>query len=222
MRKDKFVLTIGAGILCVLALVASSWYALTFNDGRLVVPTDFATYTFQARDLPMIVSLSLVLLYALYLGVLLIKGIIAKKQKQEVSNTTRKLDPRLGLLGFLGFAGFAGFWTYSAEKVIFPFAFFLFFGFFGFFYEGKMSDTFMDERYEENRIRAQFNAHRVSLAIIFLSIVLIGHGALLGNLEYTLIALCILVSLALALDVFLGEYLLYRYDHDDQAGLEEE
>ena len=30
-----------------------------------------------------------------------------------------------------------------------------------------------------------------------------------------LIAHIILVSLAMGLDVFLGEFLLYRYDHDD-------
>ena len=36
----------------------------------------------------------------------------------------------------------------------------------------------------------------------------------MGNLEYTLIAFVIVSSLAIALAVFLSEYLLYRYDHE--------
>lgn len=46
---------------------------------------------------------------------------------------------------------------------------------------------------------------------------------LLGNLEYTLIAILIVISVAFALDVFLGEYVPYRYGHDGQldAGGEE-
>ena len=38
----------------------------------------------------------------------------------------------------------------------------------------------------------------------------------MGNLEYTLIAYVIIISLALALKIFLSEFLLYRYDHDEQ------
>jgi len=43
-----------------------------------------------------------------------------------------------------------------------------------------------------------------------------GRGALLGSLDYTLIAVLIALSLTVALDLFLSEYLLYRYDHSDQ------
>ena len=35
-------------------------------------------------------------------------------------------------------------------------------------------------------------------------------------MEYTLIAVLIVLSLTVALDLFLSEYLLYRYDHSDQ------
>ena len=45
----------------------------------------------------------------------------------------------------------------------------------------------------------------------------IGCGKLFGNLEYTLVAAIIILSLALGLGIFLSEYLLFRYDHDDQA-----
>jgi ABC-type phosphate transport system permease subunit len=37
----------------------------------------------------------------------------------------------------------------------------------------------------------------------------------MGKLEYTLIALIIVIALSLALAVFLGEYFLFRYDHDE-------
>ena len=82
-----------------------------------------------------------------------------------------------------------------------------------------MSNTFMDERFEENRVRAELTAHRTAMSIIFLSLLLLNlnNGALFGRLEYTLIALTILISLAVALDMFLCEYLLYRYDQADQS-----
>lgn len=62
---------------------------------------------------------------------------------------------RLGFLGLPAFLGLLGFWVYPQTGEVFPFAFFLFFGFFGFFFEGKMSHTLMDERYTENRAKAQ-------------------------------------------------------------------
>lgn len=219
MKKFQGKLTVILAVVVVLLLALSTWYSVTFNDWRLVAPMDFSAYEFRMQDLPMLISIALVILYALYLAVLLFRAIIANKLRQAAAKTTRKLNPKLGLLGFFGLFGFVGFWTYSAYHVVSPFVFFGFFGFFGFFYEGKMSNTLMDERYEENRIRAELAAHRVSLSIIFLSLLLLNlnAGALLGSLEFTLIALTILISLALALYLFLSEYLLYRYDCADQA-----
>ena len=218
MKKFNWKFTLFLGVIVVLLLAAASWYSITFNDWRLVAPTDISTYVFRPQDLPMLISIGLVILYVLYLGFLFIRGIIVEKQRKVTSKTTRKINPRLGLLGFFGFFGFLGFWTYSVDKSVFPFVFFTFFGFFSFFYEGKMSSTFMDERFEENRVRAELMAHRTAMSVIFLSLLLLNlnDGALFGRLEYTLIALTILVSLALALDVFLSEYLLYRYDHEDR------
>lgn len=216
MKKFGGKLAVILGVVVVLLLGVSNWYAITFNDWRLVAPTDFSAYEFRPQDLPMLISVGLAVLYVLYLFVLLIGAVIAEKQRRKTSKTTRKINPWLGLLGFFGFFGFLGFWTYSVDKSIFPFAFFMFFGFFSFFFEGKMSNTFMDERFEENHARAELTAHRVAIAIIFLALIVVSRGALLGNLEYTLIAVVILLSLALALDVFLGEYLLYRYDQADQ------
>lgn len=216
MKRFKAKFTVILGIVVVLLLTAANWYAITFNDWRLVVPMDLSAYVFRPQDLPMLISVGLAILYVLYLFALLIGSVIAEKQRRETSKTTRKISPKLGLLGFSGFFGFLGFWTYSVDKSIFPFVFFAFFGFFSFFFEGRMSSTFMDERYRENQTRAELTAHRVTVSIIFLTLIVLSRGALLGNLEYTLIAVVILLSLAMALDVFLGRYLLYRYDCADQ------
>ena len=222
MKKNKAKILIGCGIFCVLCILVSSWYAVKFNDSSLVVPMDFNSYTFQIKDLPMIISVSLICIYVFTLFITLIVSIGRNRQQIERTNTTRKLNPKLGFLGLLGFWGFAGFWTYSIDGSVFPFAFFLFFGFFGFYYEGKMSGTFMDERFRENAILAQLKASKVTFSIILIALIVLCQGKLLGNFEYTLIATIIVLSLALALGIFLSEYLLYRYDHDDHADESEE
>lgn len=222
MKKNKVKVLIGCGIFCVLLMLISSWYAVKFNDSRLVVPMDFNSYVFQVKDLPMIISISLTCFYIFILFITLIVSIGRNRQKIERTNTTRKINPKLGFLGLLGFLGFAGFWTYSVDGSVFPFVFFLFFGFFGFYFEGKMSGTFMDERFRENAIHAQLKAYKISFSVILIALVILCQGKLFGNLEYTLMTTIIVLSLALALGIFLSEYLLYRYDHDAQADGSEE
>lgn len=214
MKKRAWRIVL-AGVLCTLFAAGASWYSVVFNDSRLVAPVDLSEYVYRPKDLPMLLALVLVCGYGVFLAVLLVRGILKAKRREKTGRFTRRVDPRMGFLGFAGLFGFLGFWSYPAQGVIFPFAFFIFFGFFGFFYEGKMSDTLMDERYKENWTRAHFNANKTALAIIFLAAILLGQGRLLLSLEATLIAFYILVVLALALEVFLGEYLLYRYDHDE-------
>lgn len=220
--KNKLKILIALGFVCLILLLVSSWYSINFNDSRLVSPMDFEGYIFQIRDLPMIISVLLVCIYGSTLLGLLIYKIIRDKGRAGEEKFTRKLNPKLGLLGFLGFLGFGGFWTYSADGSIFPFVFFLFFGFFGFYYEGKMSGTFMDERFRENAARAELKASNMAFTIIFVALVVLDQGAICGNLEYTLIAVIITLSLALALRLFMAEYLLYRYDYDDQTNCSEE
>ena len=111
--------------------------------------------------------------------------------------------------------GFAGFWAYSVTGDVSPFVFLLFFGFFGFFYEGKMSGTFMDERFRENAARAQLTSYKITFKITLIVLIILCRGKLFGSMEYTLMAVIIVLSLTLALGIFLQEYLLYRYDHDD-------
>lgn len=221
MKKEHTKRLVWLGVLCTLLVAGACWYTAAFNDSRFIVPMELSEYTFRVQDLPMIVSGILLLLYILYLLLWGIGSATVHKRK-KAARTTRAVDPKLGFLGILGFAGFLGFWTYSINKTIFPFLFFMFFGFFGFFYEGKMSHTFMDERYKENKIKANMTANKIALTIIFLATLLLGQGGLLGNLEYTLIAMMVAVALSIALQIFLGEYLLYRYDHEEPFGESEE
>lgn len=220
--KKKAKILIGSGVICVLLLLISSWYAITFQDSRFVAPMDFDHYTFQVQDLPMIFSISLFCIYVLTLLVILFFSVIQYRQKMENTNTMRKLNPKLGLMGLFGFLGFVGFWTYAINGNVAPFAFFIFFGFFGFYYDGKMSGTFMDERFCENAMRANLKASNIALSVIFVALIILCQGRLFKNLEYVLIATIITLSLALALKIFLSEYLLYRYDHDDQTDDSEE
>ena len=71
-------------------------------------------------------------------------------------------------------------------------------------------------------MKAGMTANRIALTIIFLAVLILGQGKFMGNLEYTLITLIIVIALSIALEIFLSEYLLYRYDHDDQFDESEE
>lgn len=197
-------------IVCALLTSAAVWYDLSYNGGRLVYPMD--SYAFQPTDMPMLTALALDFLCALYLMVLLFHAVLAQRQQVRETQHTRRLSPKFGLLGFLGFLGFAGFWSCPAINDITPFAFFLFFGFFGFFFEGKMSDTLMDERFRENELRAQLLAYRIGFAVIVLLLIGTGMGS---RFAPEIIAPVMMggVALAIALTMFLSEYLLYRYDH---------
>lgn len=223
MKKNKKKRTIILGVICAVLMAVSSWYSIVYNDSRVIKKMD-SEYTFQIKDLPMYIAIIFFILYIFYLFALGTQTAYHNKQKVMIEHTTRTISPKFGLFGFFGFFGFLGFQTYSVDKNIFPFIYFMFFGFFGFFYEGKMSDTFMDERYKENKVKAQMTANKIALTIIGIAVFILVEvqNIFMGNLEYTLIAIVITVALSIALDIFLGEYLLYRYDHSEQLDESEE
>lgn len=221
MKNNWFKRTVLPGLFCAGCMTLSVWYAVKWNNARLVKPMDFSSYVFSPRDLPMLGSTLLTILYVLYLVILVLRYTISLHRSQEGSPYSRSVNPKLGFLGLLGFLGFAGIWTCRLDGNPFPFVFFIFFGFFGFFYEGKMSHTLMDERFQENKVQAQLTASRIALTIIFLATVLMGQGTLAGSLSLSFALYIAVISLALALNLFLGEYLLYHYDHDGQPGEED-
>lgn len=221
MRRNKIKLLICGGIFCVLIMLASVWYSINFNDARMVVPMDYSTYEFQTKDLPMILSLLFSVLYGISLLITLFFHIRDMKKQLTETNTTRKINPKFGWFGLFGFLGFFGFWSYPLNGDIYPFVFFIFFGFFGFFYEGKMSGTYMDERFRENAAKAGNVSLKAICITAGIALFAACEGRLFGNLDYTLIAVVIILSLGLGFSMFLSEYLLYRYDHDEPETGEE-
>ncbi len=207
------------GAACAALTGAAVWYDLTYNGGRLVYPMH--SYAFRTTDIPMLAAVALDVLYVLYLAYLIVRWSRAQKEHVIKTGRTRRLSPKLGFLGFCGFLGFAGFWIYGALGDLSGFIFFAFFGFFGFFFEGKMSNTLMDERFKENAAKAEQKAMRTGFGIIFVLLLFAGQA---GRLTVELVAPILVagIALAVALTLFLSEYLLYRYDHDDAAALEEE
>lgn len=135
-----------------------------------------------------------------------------------LNKRTRKVSPKLGYLGILGFMGFIGIWSYQFNKDVFPFIFFAFFGFFGFLFEGKMSNTLMDERYMDNKKNAQLKAYQIGFSITAMSLFASSWGWLFSSNDVKLLFLTVTLSLSYGLVIFLSEYLLYRYDTDDNVG----
>lgn len=222
MKKIRAKLLVILGIVVTALLGVSTWYSVTFNEARLVEPVDLSEYTFLIKDLPMILSLALFMLYMLFLFICLSIHLIKSRETSGKRTVTRTINPKLGLFGLFGFAGFLGFWTYPANGDISPFVFFLFFAFFAFYYEGKMSGTLIDERYKDNQIKAHLKANRITVTIIFLALLVLGQGRLFHSMEYTLIGFVIVVTIAIALELFLSTYLLYRYDRTDDMEESEE
>lgn len=81
-----------------------------------------------------------------------------------------------------------------------------------------MSNTFMDERFKENRNRAQLTALKTAFATLIIMFVFLTVSERFMSMEYRLIVVHILIALSIALEIFLSEYLLYRYDHDEYTG----
>lgn len=207
MKRNKIKKIVMPGIICIIILAVSIWYSVRYNESRLIVPTDLETYQFSPKDIPMLCSIVLIIAYGYYLLACLGKTSIQQKKNILKTNRTRKLNPKLGFLGFFGFLGFLGGGWFR----------FVFFGFFGFFYEGKMSNTLMDERFRENKNKAQLMALKAAFAVIIFALSLILVGESFMSIEYLFNAVYILIALSIALAIFLSEYLLYRYDHDEYS-----
>ena len=113
-------------------------------------------------------------------------GILVNTSFKNEPLQSRTINPKMGHFGFLGFLGFIGF---LLEGIVapFPFFFFAFFSFFGFYYEGKMSNTLIDERFKINAYRAEVISNKIALnAIILVAIIVLAREFIVSG--YRLIA----------------------------------
>lgn len=214
-KKTMRRLIVG-GIAVIALLLLGVAYSLAFNDGRWVHNMDLSTYTFQPKDLSLLVPGALLFIYVIYFLIAIWRHVVRLMFRPEPSEDGRKysrtVSPRFGWLGFCGFLGFGGFWSYAEFGQIFPFIFFVFFGFFGLFYEGKLSHTLEDELFQENRRRAELKAYRIGFSLLFVVIWLMGMGFLGRNVEWCAVFMLASMSFIYGLVLFLCNYLLYRYE----------
>lgn len=214
-KKTRRRLIIGAIIVVVLSLLGTA-YALAFNNGRFVHDMDLSIYTFQPKDLSMLIPGALLFCYVVYFLYAIwshaIRLMFTKEPSADGRQYSRTVSPHFGWLGFCGFLGFGGFWTYASFGKIFPFIFFVFFGFFGLFFEGKLSHTLEDELFQENRRRAELKAYRIGFVLLFVVIWLMGMGFLSRNVEWCAVFMLASMSFIWGLVLFLSNYLLYRYE----------
>ena len=215
-KKSRWLVPLLSIGVCVLVSLLAAWSDLTYNSGRLVYPMD-SSYSFHPSDIPMLLALTLDVFCALTLLTFILRELIFSRRRESETHRTRQLNPRLGFLGLFGFCGFLGFLPISELSTYTPFVFFLFFGFFGFFYEGRMSNTLMDERFQENVRRAKLDAYKLGIGIVHLLV--IANGLIDCSPELRASVMLVVLSLTMGLVLFLQEYLLYRYDQQDAEGV---
>ena len=215
-KKSRWLVPLLSIGVCVLVSLLAAWSFLAYNRGRLVCPMD-SSYSFQPSDIPMLLALTLDVFCALTLLTFILRESIFRRRRESETHRTRQLNPRLGFLGLFGFCGFLGFLPISELSTYTPFVFFLFFGFFGFFYEGRMSNTLMDERFQENVRRAKLDAYKLGIGIVHLLVV--ANGLIDCSPELRASVMLVVLSLTMGLVLFLQEYLLYRYDQQDAEGV---
>ena len=81
-----------------------------------------------------------------------------------------------------------------------------------------MSNTLMDERYIENRTKAQLQAYRTGFSLTAITLIASSSSWLFQTNDSKLLFITISLSLSYAFVIFLAEYLLYRYDVKDDGG----
>ncbi|MFV0518764.1 MAG: DUF3796 domain-containing protein [Lachnospirales bacterium] len=128
---------------------------------------------------------------------------------------TMTLNPKLGIMGFLGFIGFISFIPEINGQEKNTFLFFIFFGFFSFYYIGKMSNTFIDERFEKNKYRADAISLRVGFLSIIMVFILIMTVLKIKDSETILNILMATISFSFGIVIFLQSYLLYRFENEE-------
>lgn len=199
--------------IIVLELLAVAYDAV-LNQSRIIKPIDLHSYKFVVSDLPLLIMTVVLVLYVLFFVIsMLLTGV--RKCQGKGADRTRRLNPRFGWLGFLGLLGFSGIPFYMTQQQVWPFFFFAFFGFFGFFYEGKLSGTLIDERFQEEATRAQLVSYKTGFLLLCIVTWFSGYAGSHLNTDSVAIIYTVASSLIIALVVFLSNYLLYKYDSEE-------
>lgn len=122
---------------------------------------------------------------------------------------TRKISPLLCILGVLGIIGPIAYY-FTGET--YTLGFMLFFGFFSFYFEGKMSNQLIDERFRENSMKASSIAFRTGLTMIFLSIMFSIQYLEGYSMKMAYHFLVGAVSLTFGITLTMHQYLIYKFD----------
>lgn len=125
---------------------------------------------------------------------------------------TRKVSPLLCILGVLGVVGPIAYY-FTGET--YTLGFMLFFGFFSFFFEGKMSNQLIDERFKENSMKASSIAFKTGLVMIFLSLLISIQYLESISLKLAYHFLVGAASLTWGITLTLQQYLVYKFDQRD-------
>lgn len=80
-----------------------------------------------------------------------------------------------------------------------------------------MSDTLMDERFLDNKRKAQLMALKAAFAVIIITLPFLTVGEYFMSIDNLFHVIYMLIALSIALAIFLSEYLLYRYDHGEDG-----
>lgn len=142
------------------------------------------------------------------------------KNERDKPTHTRQVNPKLGFLGLLGFLGFTGFLPklfnlQNGDTMPIFFFFFSFFGFFSFYYEGRMSNVLIDERFESNLYHASAIANKTAL-ILILGISIFTMTILSISNPYNMLSILIAtIGFSFGLSIFLQQYLLYRLENGE-------
>ena len=93
MKRSTIKWLVAGGVVCAAALALSIWYAVAYNDSRLVAPMDFSTYVFRPQDLPMLCSGGLLVVYVLALFVTVFRWAFRAKAERHATSYTRTVSP---------------------------------------------------------------------------------------------------------------------------------
>lgn len=210
MRKYKKEYLLLLFIILEFAAVAYDGF---FNHSRIIHPID-ASYQFRPSDLPLILTTIALAAYVIFL----VFSFVGKSKEIQKSSAhiTRKVSAKFGWFGFFGFIGFLGIPAFILQNQVWPFFFFVFFGFFGFFYEAKLSNTLMDERFVEEKRRAKLVSYKTGFSLLWLVSWALGITGSHLNTDFVAVAFSVSSSLIIALVLFLNNYLLYKYDTEEE------